>query len=509
MIFGFVLRVVPTQGNNFYFTIDQGDHAIHAREFFARGQLLTRGPETGISGVFAGPGWYYFGSIGYKIFSGHPFGAVFMMIVLNLAVCAILMWQVKKHVSAGAAILVGLALQIHWAFFDTSRYGFNPFPLVACAFGLVLLLAAFLRGHAFARGSGGAMNTKNYVIAAIPVGLAFNAEIAGATAMGIFYILVGAWAFFRKKLTFRTYFLSAFLLPGIFVLKIAWDALRVWRVTHSLPTHSLNTFGATNFFGVGRAFLEIVRDASIPQSTILGGLVMLVVAGLFLRQKTQNSFIHSFVFLSIALYVVTFLFLGASRGWQDWHDLFLPPLLFVSLLLMLWSMPRKIGLPILAVVLASQLWLFSQRYQEYLTPSDDPGLLTNQIRVVDWIYQNSENNGFRVYTYTPNKYDDHYQYVFWWYGREKYKYLPCEYSFMPKAIKYLYVPNSELPVYTEPKLGCDKFVFLIMEPFDYGSGKPDPDEWFEQAKMNTELLEEVTLGKIRVQKRKYPDKISS
>lgn len=493
LLFGLALRLYSTQNDNFYFTIDQGDDAIHAREFFERGEILTRGPETGIQGVYAGPGWYYFISLGYFLFNNHPFGSVFMMIVLNLAVTGLLMWQIRKHVSAGGALMIGAALQIQWAFYDTSRYGFNPFPLVACGFGLILLLMSFLRG-----------STKSFVLAAIPVGLAFNAEVAGAAAMGVFYILFGFWAWFRRKLSFKTYVLSAFLLPGLFVLKIFYDTFRVWQYTNKFPESNLNTFGGTNFWGVGQAFLEIIRDASIPQSTFLGVLGMLGVLGLFFLG--DRGFVKHFTILSFALYMVSLLFLGGSRGWQDWHDLFLPPLLFVSLLLMLWSLPRRLGLPILVVVLASQLWLFTQRYTEYLKPSDDPGLLMNQIKVVDWVYQNSENNGFNVYMYTPNKYDDHYQYVFWWYGKDTYKYLPCEYSFTPKAIKYLYMPNSELPIYTEPKLGCDKFVFLIMEPEAQGWGQ---DEWFERAKTNTELLEEVTIGKIRVQKREYPDRISS
>ncbi|OGC59512.1 hypothetical protein A3A70_01350 [candidate division WWE3 bacterium RIFCSPLOWO2_01_FULL_42_11] len=494
LVFGFLLRIIPTQGNNFYFTIDQGNEAIHSREFWERGKLLTRGPETGIRGIFTLPGWYYFVSLGYWIFDKHPFGALFMVIVLNVLLTGVVMWQIRKHVNWWTALTIGAALQIQWAFYDTSRYAFNPFLLVACGFGLVFLLTSFLRGKAW-----------HYMYAAIPVGLAFNAEIAGAAAMGVFYILFGAWAWFRKKLTLRTYFLSAFLLPGIFVLKMAWDAFRVWQATNTLPESNLNTFGGTNFLGVGRAFLEIVRDASIPQSTLLGVLGMLGVLGLFLRQKTQNTFVKNFVFLSLALYIVTFLFLGGSRGWQDWHDLFLPPLLFVSLLLVLWSIPQKAGFLLFTLIVGAQVVHFAGRYNEYLKPSDDPGILANQVRVVDWVYQNAENNGFNVYTYSQNKYDDHYQYVFWWYGRDAYKYLPCEYSFLPKAIKYLYVTGSELSVYSEPKLGCDKFVFLIMEPEVSGW---DQKAWFEEAKTNTELLEEVTLGKIRIQKREYPDKIS-
>lgn len=513
LLFGLVLRLYPAQNYNFYFTIDQGDEAVNAREFFERGRLLITGPETGIRGVHAGPLWYYFVSIGYKIFNGDPFGALLMVILLNLVVTGVIVWQIRQNVSPYVALLIGVALQFYWFFYDTSRWSFNPFPLVFLSFALIFLLTSFLRGRLW-----------SYILASVIVGLAFNAEVAGAAAMLIFYILVGACGYFKQKIGIKIYLVAAFFIPSIFLLKIVYEFGKVYWKHRSLPESTMQTFGGVNYFRVGVAFLEIVRDATIPQSMVLGVLVFLAVLGLYFWKGKGNrgrgrEFVNYYVVLCLVLYLVSLLFLGMSRGFRDWHDIFLPPLLFVSVLLMLFSSWGELrGLKVRyykwaccvfgIVILISQFWLFQERYREYLKPSDDPGLLINQIKVVDWVYQSAENDGFNAYVYTPNKHDDHYQYVFWWYARQTYRYLPCEYSYQRAAIKYLYIPSAG--EYSEPKLGCDRHVFLIMEPFDFAQdkpfeaqGKPDFEKWYEEARVGTYLVEEKLIGRVKVEKRRY------
>src|SRR5689334_5830320 len=74
LIFAFVVRIIPLFKNNFYFTMDQGNDAIHAREILVRHKLPLLGPETSIFGLYAGPAWYYFIALGYFLAGGHPAG---------------------------------------------------------------------------------------------------------------------------------------------------------------------------------------------------------------------------------------------------------------------------------------------------------------------------------------------------------------------------------------------------------------------------------------------------
>lgn len=508
LLFGLGLHFYASRGHNFYFTIDQGDDAVYAREFFDRGRLLTHGPETGIQGVYSGPGWYYFISVGYKLFDGDPFGALVMIILLNLAATGVLMWWLAKRISLGLGLLVGAALQVFWPFYDTSRWAFSPFPLVASAILLIIVLAEW-------------WNTKkNYWWGIMPVIMALNAELAGAVALLIFYGVVGGVGAIRGKVKNREFLLSALLLPGLGVVGTIKQFVQVYLRTQTIPFVSnanVGTFQGTSFLKMAQVFAQSVSEATIPQNALLGLLAILVILVLFISNRRRiNSFLRSFVFLSIVLFFSSYLFFASNRGFQDWHDVFLPPLLFISFLLAVWELIRSLGklgrlglLVILGVVITAQAWLFKDRYVQYLKPSADSGLLINQMKVLDWIYTHADNNGFNEYTYVPTKEDDQYQYDFWWYGREKYGYLPCEYSNAPKSIKYLYIPNSE--EYKDPHLGCEYNVFLIIEPFGFVQGKPDWGKgdipaWYEKATVGTIPLEQAQVGSIKVEKRRYPPK---
>ena len=128
VLVAFILRILPPVGNNFYFTMDQANDALHVREILA-GRLLLFGPETSIFGLYAGSLWYYFIAIGYFLFQSHPFGGVFMLILLNVFLAAIIIRRISREISPLAGLVIGAVLLTSWGFYDLSRYSFNPFPI--------------------------------------------------------------------------------------------------------------------------------------------------------------------------------------------------------------------------------------------------------------------------------------------------------------------------------------------------------------------------------------------
>jgi hypothetical protein len=123
-------------------------------------------------------------------------------------------------------------------------------------------------------------------------------------------------------------------------------------------------------------------------------------------------------------------------------------------------------------------------------------MLYNQLSVLDWIYTHNDEDGFNVYTYTNTFYDYPYQYLFWWYGRERYGFMPCEYSNYPKSPKETYIPD--FLEYTEPRLGCNRLRFLIVESDTNGQTNKN---WIDDFRNDTLLVEEVTIGTVIVEKR--------
>lgn len=482
----FLLRIIPPKNNNFFFTIDQGNDAVFVRELTERGQLLFKGPETGIVGIFAGPGWYYFTGAGYKLFNGHPYGALFATILLNIGTVGFLMWKLSKKVSPQVALLTGAVLQTSWYFYDTSRWAFNPFPLIFLSFWEVFLLIGFLEGK-----------KKNFAFALIPIALGFNAEVAGFGALLVFHFFVGLYSVYKKRAGWRYLLGLDVLLPGILFLPYAQKVITEYKLSLIPGANERGIFTGTNFIEMAKRFEEIFSRSIFPQSFLISILIFAVVFYLFVKKPSlKNIFIKRFVSLTFLLFAVCYLLFSTNKGWREWHTLFLYPLIFVSVLLMLFSINKKIGAFLFLVITISQILVFVPRYNQYLSISSDPSVLANQILVLDWIYSKNESDGFNVYIYTPNVYDYNWQYDFWWYGRNRYGFIPCEYTIEPGFLKDTYLKNSNY--YSKPVLGCDKFRFLIIEPV--GDQKKF-DKWYEKAIARTKLVEEMTIGGVIIEKR--------
>jgi len=488
LLTGFLIKVIPPKNNNFYFTMDQGRDSIQVREILAQHRLPLKGPETGIPGFFAGPLWYYFIASGYWFSRGHPFGALFTLILLNTLLTGILMWQLTKKVSLSAAFSIGISLQFFWPFYDTSRYAFNPFPLVFLSFLLILLLTKVLEGK-----------EKYFLFAALPVGLAFQTEIAGAIAFLLFFLFLGG-VFIAKHIIAPKILAAAILLISFFFLPHVISELNSnFAQAKALLNHLTATesvLAGTNFKVISVEFLGLISQSAIPQSPLVSLLLFLATGFLFIRSKT-NDFTKRFVYLTLIIFFISWLWFSSSKGWQTWQTVYLPPLLFVSLILMIWQLPKKIALVVLTLLLASQFWFFKDRYFQNLYPSDDPSLLSNEIKAVDWVYQQAEGKGFFVYHYLPSVLDYPYQYLFGWYGRQKYHYLPCEYSSYPGSPK-LFIRDSQK--YQEPQRPCTKLRFLIIEPDE---NLENQNRWLEGTREGTTPVKQSEVGKIKIEMRSY------
>lgn len=487
LLFGLIIRLLPTHSNNFYFTIDQGTDAINTREIVQRSQIPLLGPETNIYGLHAGPYYYYFLSLGYFLFQGHPFGAVFLQIILNLTLTALIMSIIWKKVSLRAAIFLGLALQIFWPFFDTSRFSFNPFYHVFLTFSTLFLLTKFLEGK------------KNYyILAAIPVGLGFHFEIAYAIGVFLFYLLVGLWSFWKKYLEFSYLITSIVVLILVqtpqLISELQTDFSQLRTIIDQFHTEG-SEVKSSQFKFMLQTFSQMLGTTAIAQNWPLGIIIYLTTIILFLRGKKHSTWLKKFILLSLSLFILSYFWFGSTLGWRTWHTVTLPPLLFITLLLMILKLPQKIAFFLILIIISSQSLFFGQRYRESLTISDDPAILHNQLVAIDWVYQNANGQGFYAYTYEPSVYDTTSQYLFWWYGRKKYGYVPCEYSSYPGS------PDTFVPgwkYYQSPKKPCQKIRFLIIYP---DQNKHLRNMWYENLSKDTTLVKKSHSGKILLEKR--------
>lgn len=485
---GIVLHLWLIRGNFFHFTVDQGRDAVAVRDFLSGYKLILKGTPTSIAGVYAGPLWYYFLSLGYGLFGGHPIGGVVVVLLFNTLGLWFLTKYLGSRIGYARSLFLALALSLYWPFFQVSLWAFNPFPLVFLSVLELVFLAKFLS------------NDKRYYFYALLVSLlAFNTEVAGAFSLFVFCLIIGFWGVRKKYLTFKLYFLSSWFLPFLLLLgffKQLFSQFLKSGSFYSGQTSGLGTFAKMNFSLLFAEILKMYAKSTFPQIPIAGLIIFLLVIYAFFKIKKKDKFIQNFVYLTLILSGVCFCFFGSNNGWRDWQTVFLPIVIFIAFFLMLFSLPKKIATPLLILVFFSQVFFLKGKIIGYLNSKDDPSMLSNQLKVMDWIYTHNENDGFNAYTYTDTYFDYTYQYLFWWYGRSKYRFVPCEYSNFSLSKKELYVPFYLK--YAYPVLGCDKFRFLIIESATNGQSNKD---WIVKFQKETELLDFTQIGKVRVEKR--------
>lgn len=442
----FILRILPLVNNSFYFTVDQGRDAVYVRDILANHHVYWLGPETTVRGLFTGPLWYYFIAIGYFLFNGHPAGSIVMLILLNAVLLFILYRYFAKQFPFWVSLFLIFCLSFFWPFYDSSRYGFNPFPTVALAFFIIFSLLS-----------------RRHWLSFIFIFLAFNCNLAIAA---IFFIFC---CFYNSRLFH-------------------------WKISLFLP---LLLFSPSLFL-VAKRFGEIIRLSLIPQSLFVSIIFLLSIIFLFVvSYRRLPVFVKQWVFLCLGLTIVSFSFLCFSQIQRDWYTVFLPPVLFVSLLLVLLSLPSRFKYFLISVVVLAQTSFFISRYSQYYSVNPtDHGVLQNQLSNIDWIYSQSQGDGFNVYVYADSYFDYYYQYLFPWYGLKKYGYLPCEYSNLPFSDKSNYVPSPNS--YSRPTRGCDQSRFLIIDSSTNGETNSD---WLTSFRNVTQLDKSQTTGNTIIEKR--------
>ncbi len=488
VLLGLLIRIVPTFGNNFYFTMDIANEATKAREiiFFRLHPLV--GQETSIPGFYHGPLWLYYISIGYLLFNFHPFGSLFMLFLLNAAATAVLMWRVIKKVSLKVGILIGLSLQFFWPYYDTTRFAFSPFPLVSVAIVNLILLAWALEG-----------NVGALIGSAVVSSLPSHLEVASLPPFLGLFSAVAFWLFVKKRFTGKQFFYAILALAATHLARIVSELLSDFSQLRAIQEHAasqrsfLSTTQFIKFFG---QMIEIIRQGLVPQNTILSIFLILGFALILYKQKKKNRFILRFAVLTFILCVFSFVWFASNTGWHPWHTVYIAPLVFISTLLIGSSLKRKWAIAVCIFLIAVQLPVFYKNYIYNFRPTNDASILSNELAAIDWTYSESGGQGFYVYTFLPSVYDYPYQYLYWWRGTRKYKYVPCEYTTYP-GVPDFFVRNYAL--YQKPQRSCENVRYLIVEP-DQNTGTQAL--WLSEVRKSTSLDKEANFGTIRVEKRK-------
>lgn len=498
LLVGVIYRLALTANGNFLFNMDNARDMVDVREMVVLKKPRLIGPTSAIDGFYNGPFWYYLLAIPFMLSGGNPYASILMEIVL----WAIGGFFLLKLVSKWRDFLI-LPIGAIWVSSNyialANQYAFNPNPVTLLAPVFVYFLVEYLEKGKATYG----------ILIWVLAGLFFNFEMNAGVFMPS--IIVTSMIITKKFKLFRQKWFWLGLGCFIFLLlpQAIFDFKHQFVMSRSALQHlSESSDGKFNLLNRSQVISESFYNTFLPtllNQKIFTSIVLLLfipVIYWFVKAKKKETIIYaSLVFIFIPF--LGYLFLPVTVN--PWH---LGGEMAVSLVLLAYLFKKLsekgiLGKVIFAGLAVSAIWFSLFNVGNYFVsdmgkPNSDPSLYKNEIAAIDYVYKYAKGKNFKVYTFMPSIYDYPYQYLFWWYGKKTYGYIPADYAYAPD--KPLYISNKDK--FAGSQSNYDGLVFLIKEPnrgYNWKSG-------WEASYRFMELLSSEKLGAIDIEVRREAKK---
>lgn len=461
----FILRLLPVLNNNFPFTMDQARDMLDIRNIVVGRHLTLIGPTTSINGVFLGPFYYYFNLLPFLLSNGNPAAILYWQIIwFQISITSL--WLAIKKISLLLAILTIVILLFSPVFFYQNRYAWtaNAAPIfVAFYFSSLIFL---IRKNTILRA----------LITGLIAGMVFQIEAAFGILLApyailfliyqkskikiILSLLLGFTITLIPQLLFELR--HNFIMSHIFLNEVSGKSSILGEkltLSDALFSHYLN------FTYITHGFFQLSNFVS--QYIFLIALIYLIIKIIKrgLKKDLSILFILSITFTLFAFILYAF-YLYPLKGWYL-QGLYIPFALILAMFLkdVIESFKKWLSFfSILIILIFLSLNInmqINQIPQNLETRSGDKSNLRNELEAIDWVYQKAGGQGFKAFNYIPSVYDFPYQYLFWWYGLNKYGYQPTVSSYLENVPEYIQ-NNSAFITNTKP-LGENPLTFLIIE----------------------------------------------
>lgn len=424
-LIGLFLRIYAIN-SNLFFGYEQGRDFLVIKEIVINHKLTLIGSKTDISGIFHGPLYYYISSIPFILSKGNPMAvSIFYVVLSSLMVFPIYVlggFFGNKRVGIFSAFIFAVSFQsIVYA-----RWLSNP-PL---AIPLVILYFIFL--YRFIKGS-----KKNLFFASITLGLLCQSEflnIVFFSAITLLTIIV----YFHK---FNSQNKRYLFLCGILAISISVGSYIIFDLRHNyLVTKSIfllvKSGGGYHLDLLQAVSQTIMVFMNVFTSTVLPFVfplsVIFIIVGIYLLIKKIIEGKKEFFMFSIWLFLPIFLLIVLRHGVLDHFFVSLLPLFILLVAFVIDSVWKKIpiiGAIVLVIVIIINLiaWYMNipQNKNIFFQVSQPELKYSDQRAVIKEIYNEALGDPFYFQSYTiPYWMQDGWEYLFWYYGSNYYKYVP-------------------------------------------------------------------------------------
>lgn len=423
-------RAIELLGGNYLFGYDQGEHFLAVKKIVVDQHPTLIGTQVGgQGGFFQGAGWYYLLSIPFVITTGNPYGAMILMFLISMGVIICCFAFAKRMFDASTAVFVSILVAISPALIAQARFIWPPFPISLLTVFFLFFLFRVLQGE------------KNFFpLTGVIVGLMFHFEVATAgTLLGQLIILYPFLAW-RRIVSFRLFLVTIgiFLVPLVpfFIFDFRHDFLiakGVLKLVFKQTSQGmLLKYWETMFLNHLNVFssnlISTFQLGQILWSAILG---FLLFGGVFYARDKKIGFAKRVfvLYLLVSPFVLFFVFM--FYPWPMWEWWILELIIFYCflfgiLIAYFWQkLEARLLIGILLAVFVGSFFL--QTLNFYKNDLNDYGgthKIKGKLDAIDYIYTNARGKPFGLLVFTPPVYTYAYDYLLWWYGGKKYKYIP-------------------------------------------------------------------------------------
>jgi 4-amino-4-deoxy-L-arabinose transferase-like glycosyltransferase len=477
--------------NNIYFGIDQARDAFVSQSII-HGDLKIIGPPTSAEGLFHGPFYYYIFAPIYFFSGGNPEAVSAFLRIVNALGVFIVFFIAKAIFNRRAGLIAAFLYAISFEQTQFAIYLNHP------SLAVISVLLFFLGWALFIFKK----NDLGFLLAVIALGLSVQFEFAETYLGLVFLIFLGVSFRQVRKVSKRILFSSAvgFLVCiSTFVLteiKFGFKTFKILPQVLGGGSDSISILQRVVTFNTINLRTIEYNLVSFENMQILTAIILLAgVIFYFKKYRLQIIFLLIWFFSGNLPYfkdtavLPLYYHLAGSTA---------ALLVFAGFLITEFSTKSRLLLIILLVPIISNYLLITSLNHNGSLPDfnvQSGMLLSDQRKVLDYVYEKAGGQEFSVYGLTMPLYINMtWAYLFEWYGSQKYGYMPVWGGENASGYYgYLKVEraNSKLPAIR----------FFIVEPT---RGIPGyfVEGFKKEEDIFTEIIEEKKFGEIVVQHRR-------
>lgn len=431
VLVGAWIRLSGIYTNSFAFTYDVGRDMLTLRQIVLDHNIPLIGPTTGLAGLFYGPWWYYILTVPFFLAHGNPQGvALFMALAGVVSIILAYYFGRKLEGELLGLILAGL-VSFSQYFIGLSVQIWNPniAPIL-----LLFLLISLYRLFTQQKSSFFLL-----LFMGIILGLMLDVEIVFGMLL-----LLSLFVFFIVFRRDRLFLRQMLLVPlGIFVMvspRVLFEFRHQFIMTSTLIRSFSESREPAVYDFLGTFVTKLLTYFNLFSETVSAGngyialFVLIFVFVTLLNYYRNASFLQkTFIKLSVTVIFVFFVAINFFPHAIWGHYLVGVPIFYVLLVgicFFLFARNSKFGLlALLFVIILFWVNLKPVEVVSNLTKpiwEGDAAVYRNQLSAIDYVYNDANGKQFNYTAYSPAVYGYNYDYLFLWYGKQKYGYSPMK-----------------------------------------------------------------------------------